>query len=175
MCFGNNIGFTAQDNFAYTPDIGGIVLELSEKIPVPEGAKMLGHTSVLPVIQFSNGQSLPLEEAHKAWTGTLEKVYSTESAGGPVNAIEIPDRARERKPLLFGADGRVISGETPERVNLLTKKPKVVIPVFPGTNSELDTKHALHKSGFTDVEIFVFKTKTPEELTESFAQFAKLV
>jgi len=50
-----------------------------------------------------------------------------------------------------------------------------VIPVFPGTNSELDTKHALHKSGFTDVEVFVFQTKTPEELIASFERFARLV
>jgi phosphoribosylformylglycinamidine synthase len=60
-------------------------------------------------------------------------------------------------------------------VNILTRSPKVIIPVFPGTNSELDTKHALHKAGFTDVEILVFQTKTPEELMESFEQFAKLL
>lgn len=118
---------------------------------------------------------MSLEEAHKAWTGTLEKVYSTEPAGGAVEEIEISDTARERKPLLFGPDGTVVSGDVSNQVNLLTKKPKVVIPVFPGTNSELDTKHALHKAGFTDVEIFVFQTKTPEELKESFERFAKLI
>lgn len=78
-------------------------------------------------------------------------------------------------PLLFDADGKIVSGRVPDRVNLLTKKPKVVIPVFPGTNSELDTKHALHKAGFTDVEVFVFQTKTPDELTQSFERFAKLI
>ncbi len=121
---------------------------------------------------------MTLEEAQKAWENPLEKVYSREQAGGLVEAIQ-PHTERgdpERKPILFGPDGRIISGgAAPAKVTILTKKPKVVIPVFPGTNSELDTKHALHKAGFTDVEIFVFKTKTPTELTESFAEFARLV
>ena len=116
-----------------------------------------------------------LEEAQKAWEGTLESVYSTEKAGGPVEPIQVTPAAQERKPLLFDANGRVISGGAPEKLNLLTKKPKVLIPVFPGTNSELDTKHALHRAGFTDVEIFVFQTKTPDELTASFERFAKLI
>ena len=84
-------------------------------------------------------------------------------------------RNAERKPIILGPDGRVASSEARNAVNIITKKPKVVIPVFPGTNSELDTKHALNKAGFTDVEIFVFQTKTPEELIASFERFAKLI
>lgn len=178
MCFGNQIWFVAQQDLGYGHDMGGIILELKGWARIPENAVWLWTTSRGKFINFPGGEFVTLEEAQKAWENPLEKVYSRTSAGGPVEAIK-PHTERGdpgRMPILFGPDGRIISGGTaPTQVNLLTKKPKVVIPVFPGTNSELDTKHALHKSGFTDVEIFVFKTKTPAELTESFAQFAKLV
>lgn len=175
MCFGNNIGFTALEHLEYTPDIGGIILELSEETPLPKHARLLGRTSAEPHITFRDGKSLSLETAYTSWAKTLEKVYSTEPTGGPVEPIEISENARKRKPLLFRPNGDIISGDVPAQVNFLTTKPKVVIPVFPGSNSEIDTQHALHKAGFTDVEVFVFQTKTPEELTASFERFAKLI
>lgn len=186
MCFGNKVGFEfAPGGLSFNHDMGGIIIEIKKTDIAYEGVgKKIGKTLSAPVIVNATrdgrngGLHISLEEAQNAWEKPLGKVYPRESAGGPVDAIE-PHTIRgnpDRKPIIFGPDGRIVSGgEAPAQVNVLTKKPKVVIPVFPGTNSELDTKHALHKSGFTDVEIFVFKTKTAAELTESFTQFAKLL
>jgi phosphoribosylformylglycinamidine synthase len=62
-----------------------------------------------------------------------------------------------------------------ETKEALKQNPKAIIPVFPGTNSELDTKHALIKSGF-EVEEFVFYTNgTPEQFTQSRKQFSDML
>lgn len=185
MCFGNKMGFEfAPGGLSFNHDMGGIIIELKKTDVTYKGVgKKIGKTLSAPVIvnATTDGQNdglhISLEEAQQAWEKPLEKVYSQAPSGGLVQEIDGHTKRwdTERTPILFGPDGRIISGWAPEQVNFLTNKPKVVIPVFPGTNSELDTKHALHKSGFTDVEIFVFKTKTPEELTESFTHFAKLV
>jgi len=49
-----------------------------------------------------------------------------------------------------------------------------LIPVFPGTNSELDTQHAIIKVGMKPV-LFYFNTLTPQSLIESTKEFARLL
>lgn len=176
MCFGNHIGFSAYEELSFSYDMGGIVLEITDQAEKPWSAHILWMTNGGRHIILHEGTPISLKDAQEAWEWTLEKVYSTKSGGGIVEEIMPSDAAKERKPLILWTNGEIVSGGTaPEKVSILTKSPKVVIPVFPGTNSELDTKHALHKAGFTDVEVFVFKTKTPEELMASFEQFAKLL
>jgi len=185
MCFGNRIGFVFNEwMLSYNHDMWGILIELNEESDVSyEGAgKILWHTSRAETIMNTTHEGgngwlhISLAGAQNFWEWTHKKVYPMEAGGGRVEEIVPSNAARERKPLILWPNGEIVSGgAVSERVNILTKSPKVVIPVFPWTNSELDTKHALHKSWFKDVEVFVFKTKTPEELMASFEQFAKLL
>ena len=177
MCIGNRIWFSCYEELQLSHDIGGIILEVPEDTEIPWSAREIGKTTDNQFITLKNWNPVFLNNIDQALSGTLDTVYPPDSAGGTVEEIKphTPRGDPDRKPIIFGPDGTIVSGGPVEKVNILTKKPKVVIPVFPGTNSELDTRHALHKSGFTDVEIFVFKTKTPEELTASFTQFAQLI
>lgn len=54
------------------------------------------------------------------------------------------------------------------------KRPKALVPVFPGTNSELDTKHALIKAGF-EVELVVFPTEDAPAFAAERSRFAELL
>jgi len=51
-------------------------------------------------------------------------------------------------------------------------KPKVLIPVFPGTNCEYDTAKALNTAG-AEADIFVIKNLTPTAVSESVSAFAE--
>ena len=50
-------------------------------------------------------------------------------------------------------------------------KPKVLIPVFPGTNCEYDTAAAFEDAGATS-RILVVRNQTPEQLKESISELA---
>ena len=49
-------------------------------------------------------------------------------------------------------------------------KPRVIVPVFPGTNCEYDMARAFNLAG-ADSHILIFKNRTPKDLEESLASF----
>jgi phosphoribosylformylglycinamidine synthase len=53
-------------------------------------------------------------------------------------------------------------------------KPKVFIPVFPGTNCEYDTKRAFEKAG-ANVETIVFRNLTANDVKQSIEAFVKMI
>ena len=157
MCFGNMLGFKfaevpMETLFGYR--YGSFVLELAEGVE-PMGT-VLGETTAEQALTYG-GETLCLNELLKVYEQKLESVY-------PCN---IPMEKEEIPAFTYTAETRVAPA-------VKTAAPKVLIPVFPGTNCEYDTAKALRDAG-ADPEIVVIKNLTPQGITESVEYFAKQI
>ena len=154
MAIGNKIGFnydsnvTLNDMFNY--GYGSFVLELSCDENVGE---LLGYTTNDKVITY-NGKTVILEDITKAYEDKLEPVFACN--------IKTSDKQVEN----FSSDKK-----NTLTCNFKTAKPKVLIPVFPGTNCEYDTAKAFMDAG-ADAEIFVIKNLTASDVSKSVDEFA---
>ncbi len=156
MSFGNNIGFASCGTVNgqwHTNNLWGfLVAELTEDVELP-GVMKIGTTTAEPVITL-DGDSAPISELLALNEAVLEKVYPTQV---PEKDTQIP---------VFGYTGK--SAVAPA---VKTAKPKVLIPVFPGTNCEYDSARAMLSAG-ADPEIFVVRNLSAEDVTRSIEQFA---
>ena len=155
MSFGNNIGFKAlkdQGENWHIPFWGFLVAELTEEVCVP-GAIQLGITTCEPVIDLG-GDSAPIADLLKQNDAVLEPIYPTKT---PKTDMELP---------IFGFTGGCSAAPA-----VKSAKPKVLIPVFPGTNCEYDSARAMLSAG-ADPEIFVVRNLSAEDVTRSVEQFA---
>ena len=155
MAFGNGIGFEAKQDLGdgwHIPFYGAIVAELSEEI-ICNCALLLGHTTDNGVIDLG-GDKATLEELQKLNDRVLENVYPT---AAPVKG-ELP---------LLQAEKKTISAPA-----IAVSKPKVLIPVFPGTNCEFDSARAAVKAGL-DAEILVIGNQSAQAVADSAARFAQ--
>jgi phosphoribosylformylglycinamidine synthase len=120
----------------------------------PEDFKLVG--VVTEVQEFTyQGSVISLTEAIAAWTGTLEKVYPTRSQ---VEELKLETTMFDAKTV-YVAKHKVA-------------RPKVFIPVFPGTNCEYDSLKAFQNAG-ADVNTIVFKNLTADNILESVGAFAE--
>jgi len=104
-----------------------------------------------------NDVEIPLAEAHEQWEQPLAKIFPVKTepiTGSPVK-IEF------NRPFAGKRVGRIA-------------RPRVFIPVFPGTNCEYDTARAFEKAG-AEVDIMVVRNLTPAEISESVAEMAKRI
>lgn len=165
MCFGNRIGFefdpAVKAAELFRPDYGDIILELPTAVAIesifgPVTPQLLGKTCSQPEIRFQD-VTIPLDEAIAAWTAPLEKVF-------PTRADELPG-----KPKLYSSSVRGSS-----KSKFPVARPRVFIPVFPGTNCEYDSKRAFEKAG-ADVSTFVFRNLTPGDIEDSIDALVKQI
>ena len=153
MSFGNDIGFKAEKDLGadwHLPFYGAIVAELTEDT---DAAMRLGVTTAEAVIDLG-ADVASVEELYKLNAAVLEKVY-------PVNApakSELPKLSAEKKVCAAPA--------------IAVAKPKVLIPVFPGTNCEFDSARYAVNAGL-DAEILVVNNQSTQGVAESAARFAK--
>lgn len=162
MAFGNELGVAMKDTLSvdelFTKDYGDIIAEVApeelEKLTAPyeeiavvtaQAGFVAGHTIIT------------MKDALEAWTGKLEEVFPTRSG---VQQTELEDS-------LFDA-GKVYTA------NQKLARPKVFIPVFPGTNCEYDTARAFEKAG-AQVETVVFRNMTENQIVESVNAFEKAI
>ncbi len=166
MAFGNKLGVKLSGSLSseelFLPGYGDVVAELSEsavavlkKAGFADGEyTVVGTVSEAREISFQE-EMIQLEDALEAWTGTLEKVYPTRS--------QVP----EVKPLAKLYDAKQIYTARNK-----IAKPKVFIPVFPGTNCEYDTRAAFQRAG-AEVETIVFRNMSEDQIRESVGAFAE--
>ncbi len=158
MSFGNGIGFAFDDVslkqiFGY--NYGGFVLELSDGTQC-EKSIVIGQTTADGNIAYK-GASVDIDKLLNDYENKLESVFKCNDVKSSEGAI--PEIA-------YSTNDRVVS---PTKF----ARPKVLIPVFPGTNCEYDTKKAFAKAG-ADVEIFVIKNvKDVKESVDVFARKVK--
>ena len=158
MSFGNNIGFASTEDLKENWHLGMwgfLVAELTEDVEIP-GVMKLGTTTEEPVIKL-NDDSATIEELYELHTATLEDVY--------------PTKAKEDKGEIptYSFDGKCSVAPANK-----TNKPKVLIPVFPGTNCEYDSARAVEKAG-AEAEIFVIRNLTAEDVARSVEGFSAKV
>ncbi len=157
MSFGNDIGFEYNDNvsldeiFGY--NYGSFILELTDDTNI--GIE-LGTTTGDKNISYG-GKTLSIEELLSIYENKLEPVYS----------CNIPMEKKEIPTFSYNAE----SYPSP---SVKTAKPRVVIPVFPGTNCEFDTAKVLRDAG-AEPEIIVIKNLTAKAISESVDYVAKRI
>ncbi len=157
MAFGNAVGFQAQgdEDDWYTPMPGAILVELDGEEETAWGRRV-GQTTAEPVVRIRQDDQAPIDQLLALNEGVLEDVY--------------PNRA--------GASGTVEPFCWDRRSPLVCKhkvaRPKAVIPVFPGTNCELDTARACLRAGI-EPEILVIRNGSASVLSQSVAELARLI
>ena len=160
MSFGNRVGFSAKAEEANgfwesdTSYPGAILAELTEDVDSPFATRW-GVTTEEPVIELG-GDSAPIDELLKLNEGTLEEVYATKA--GNSEPVE-PITWERRSPAVF--DGEIA-------------RPRVVIPVFPGTNCEYDSVRACLRAGM-DAETVVIRNLTPDGLAASAVELERAI
>ena len=158
MSFGNNIGFASSADLKENWHLGMwgfIVAELTEDVEIP-GVMKIGTTTEESVIKLDDDVAT-IEELYKLHTATLEDVY--------------PTKAKEDKGDIptFSFDGKCDIAPANK-----VMKPKVLIPVFPGTNCEYDSARVVEKAG-GEAEIFVIRNLTAEDVAKSVEGFSAKV
>ncbi len=187
MAFGNKLGveFTDEmgDGDLFGPGYGNIVAEVNPKnlykINVPYhyfgmvtgGAKFVVDGGADAQDAGTPGQSsvtIGMEEALRAWTGTLEDVFPTKVGTKGRGAMDGDENASHLQ------EANQVEGEarTPTGVHIRKEaiKPNVFIPVFPGTNCEYDTERAFLRAG-ASVSSAVFRNMDEEAVRESVRRY----
>ncbi len=154
MCFGNDIGFKFEENISddeiFGYNYGSFVLEMADD--TVEG-NLLGKTTEEKAI-VKGADAVCLNDLLKIYEDKLEPIYSCNI---PTEGKEIP----------------AFSYEATERKAPAIKcaKPKVLIPVFPGTNCEYDSAKAMEYAG-AEAEIIVLNNLTSDGISRSVERFA---
>jgi phosphoribosylformylglycinamidine synthase len=156
MAFGNHIGAEINTTLDLARErYFAFLIEHAESLPAEFDSLEIGHTTEVGTLVL-NGEAHTLTELQDAWTRTLEPIYPTQPAED--ETATIPE----------------ISLFSPSKIQHPKSKisrPKVVIPSFPGTNSEYDSAKAFREAG-ADAEILVFRNLTAKHIEESIAALA---
>ncbi|MDP4152478.1 MAG: phosphoribosylformylglycinamidine synthase [Bacillota bacterium] len=156
MAFGNKFGFVFDKGFdtslLFKQNYGAILVESDKEI---NGVKVgtvteTGHIAV-------ENEDIDLEEILSKYENVFEKVF--------------PTRAKQD---LNSAKDYTFTGRSTAVPSNKVAEPRVVIPVFPGTNCEYDSAKAFERAG-GKADIFVINTLSPERLAESIKELEKLI
>jgi len=164
MCFGNRIGMKITGDYDYnrlfSPDFGSIIIEMEGNAEVDEllsgiSYRKLGETWEKETIDI-NGVEIDLAQAYDAWTKTLEPIFPTKA---------------EKADKVFEVDYR---GRNTNKPSIKHPVPRVLIPVFPGTNCEYDTARAFEDAK-GKADIMVIKNLTPQDIEESLKELVRRI
>ena len=157
MAFGNGLGFEFDEKFQKECDIfayvmGGILIAVKGDSPC--GGEYVGCVTAEAEIQF-DGETLPLDELKAMWTTPLYDVFPTRNVPTDMQA-----------PPVYSYTKRLVTAPA-----IKIAKPRVLVTVFPGTNSEYDTAIKFERAGGL-ADIFVMRNQTPAALAESVDELA---
>ena len=156
-CLGNGIGFkfALDPNALLSEKYGELLVTLEDASAFPE-AVLVGKTADDAALSCG-GDSVSLREAAAAFTGTLEAVFpNTAAAAGEAKCVD------------FRAKGA--GTKTAAKI----AKPRVFIPVFPGTNCELDTARKFRLAG-AETETVVVRNRSARDIEESAKAIAAAI
>ena len=201
MSFGNKIGLAIKGTIPavaaslekdmpaavaglFAPAYGSILVEMSEPMSAEDFVAAgfaentvheLGKTVESPVISADlpgiGLVAVKLEELEAAWEGTLAKVFP------PVSGIQqesLPGFATGIHESLQQAREKGLEAEAKEAAAITILKgarPRILLPVFPGTNCEFDMKRAFQLAG-GEAKVLVFRNNTPAALADSLKELA---
>ncbi len=156
MSFGNGIGFAADatgDIWYASAMPGAIVAELTEDCTAPCAVR-LGVTTDDGIVAIGDDR-VSIDELLAENEAVLEEIYPnrTPADAAPVPVLEAPAFTR-----------------TAPKTGIA--RPKVLIPVFPGTNCEYDSARAVLRAGL-EPEILVLNNQSAHSVADSAARFAQ--
>ena len=157
MCLGNRLGFAldaARDpENLFHPAYGSFILEVDPELELDMGVT-LGTVTETYALKMG-GETIDLAALQEAWESKLEPVFPYRKAGATVDKISY--EATERKAPAIGI-----------------AKPRVIIPVFPGTNCEYDTARAFARAG-ADPKVLVINNLSASAVAESCAALTQAI
>ncbi len=163
MCLGNGVGMNfsrvLQRDDLFRPDYGTMVLELPSGIEPAEALEgtsfyELGTTTLVDSVVC--GQVvLTLAEVERAWTAPLEKIFPTQAK----------QSGSAPQTVLYQQGPRI-------QARAHYAKPRVFLPVFPGTNCEYETARAFENAG-AEVQTLVIRNLTPHDIADSVEAIVK--
>ena len=157
MCLGNRLGFAldaARDpENLFHPAYGSFILEVDPELELDMGVT-LGTVTGIYALKMG-GETIDLAALQEAWESKLEPVFPYRKAGATVDKISY--EATERKAPAIGI-----------------AKPRVIIPVFPGTNCEYDTARAFARAG-ADPKVLVINNLSASAVAESCAALTQAI
>ena len=152
MSLGNKIGAELNTNLPlFGQNIGSFVLEMAE-------GEVLGEVIGKTVSEYTltaNGESVSLNSLQDIFEGKLAKVFPYFEDG---ETVEAPS----------------FESKTWAKPSIITNKPLVYVPCFPGTNCEIDTLRALERAG-AKVEIGLVNNLTPSHIKESVSAAKNMI
>ncbi len=152
MALGEGFGVSFREGVdLFTPVYGSFLVEYAS-----DGADVIGETTVARAFTCG-GVSIPADELEALYEGKLNEVF-------PATV-----KKTYEKPQTFNyvAEKRA----TPA---VKVAKPRVLIPVFPGTNCEYDTARAFIKAG-AEPEVMVIRNMSAQAVAESAQAFAEKI
>lgn len=162
MCFGNRLGFRFEngalaEKLLFAPQSGALVIEAAPGAVLPRElrAALMGTITEAPEVALGN-ETLSVDRLLAVWTGTLEKIFPTQTKEVPAPEVPLFTERFAGAPAIKAA------------------KPRVVIPVFPGTNCEYDTARAFEKAG-AEPEVLIVRNLTPSAIEETIDRLEKAV
>ena len=167
MCVGNQIGVEVEPNFTtealFCPAYGSFIVEVSDDAQLPEleqgvTVALLGTTTEAYELKAC-GEAIDLSELQEAWEGAIESVFPYRAEGPKVQKLD------------FSVAEKQVSRPKPA---IHVARPRVVIPVFPGTNCEYDTARAFRRAG-AEPSVLVINNLTPEAVAESTHELARRI
>ncbi|MBE6970967.1 MAG: phosphoribosylformylglycinamidine synthase [Ruminococcaceae bacterium] len=152
MCLGNGLGFAYADGICkdeiFAPAFGSFIIETEDEIGVT-----LGYTTDDGALTLG-GEQVAMSKLLAISEGRLEDVYPTRAGKDyEVSNVSYTEGCKAAPAIKVA-------------------KPRVLIPVFPGTNCEYDTARAFRDAG-AEPEIFVIRNLTAAAVSESVEAFAK--
>ncbi len=157
MCFGNGLGFKFNENmstsaiFGYS--YGSFLLEVCEDV---EDGILVGTVTDDNTISLGDN-AVSLDKLLGIYENKLESVFK----------CNIPDNKTPMENFAFSAESRVAPA-------IKVAQPKVLIPVFPGTNCEFDSAKVMRDAG-AEPEIFVINNLSADGISRSVETFAEKV
>lgn len=166
MAFGNKIGvkfsnLTKEELFGL--NYGSLVLEVKSDVNVDEEFKGCAYKAIgctvkdEVIVSEEYDLDLKLNVLEETYEDKLSKVFK----------IKTKDKNEKVEEVLF------------DKVNVTSPiikvaKPKVIIPVFPGTNCEYDCERAFRNAG-AETETLVFRNYSNEAFVESIENLEKQI
>ena len=193
MAFGNRLGVTLDENVVSEDelgrkDYGSIIMEVR-----PEDVKRLGLPArVIGMVtdrdRFTYGSvKIEMDDALEAWTKPLRGVFSTDSGvksrfeGHSKDYIESLRSGKSDKELKFrynpeltGYQDGVYQAKNIVVAKNKVARPRVFIPVFPGTNCEYDSARAFERAG-ADTEVIVLNNMDAQGIRDSVDAFTRAI
>ena len=154
MCIGNGFGFeynskiSLKDIFKY--NYGGFIIEAEENIDEIYLGKIISEKYIL-----YKKEKIDLKKLSLIYENKLEKIYS----------CNIKTDKKPIKNFSYEKKNRIVS-------KIKIAKPKVIIPVFPGTNCEYESAKAFEYAG-AKAKIIVINNLSSDNIKKSVDNFSK--